>query len=167
LAGEFLAEELLALASEELGRPLLLPIPMHGSRLSERGHNHTELLCQAALAHLEAPADSSGKIVWPAMGPTQDGRPEDFFTGLSAKAFDYTPRAISRIRMTTEQQKLSREARLNNLKNSMQADPKAVAGRVCVVVDDVTTTGATFAEATRALKAAGALRVHCVTLAQS
>ena len=47
------------------------------------------------------------------------------------------------------------------------ARPRASAGRVCVIVDDVTTTGATFEECKRALKAAGARTVHCVALARS
>lgn len=135
LAGEFLAEQLLEIAGEELGRPLLIPIPMHYSRLSERGHNQTTLLCEAALEHV-------------------------------ADAYEYAPRVLTRTRQTGEQQKLSRERRLNNLQNSMHADT-SVTGRVCVVVDDVTTTGATFAEAERALKEAGALRVHTVALAYS
>jgi ComF family protein len=138
LAGELLAEELLEVAGEELGRPLLIPIPMHYSRRSERGHNQTELLCEAAQVHL-------------------------------ADAYEYAPQALSRHKLTMEQQKLDRKRRLKNVEGSMQAGPGAsrVRGRVCVVVDDVTTTGATCAEATRVLKAAGALRVHCVALAQS
>jgi predicted amidophosphoribosyltransferase len=164
LAGEFLADELLAIAAEELGRPLLIPIPMHASRRSERGHNHTELLCQAVLEALGSPAEFPGKKSsgLPSRATARAGQtifPEN-------SAYDYAPTALTRTRMTPEQQKLSREARLNNLKHSMQAS-RVVAGRVCVVVDDVTTTGATFTEATRALKAAGALRVHCVALAQS
>ncbi len=136
LAGELLAEELLAIASEELGRPLLVPVPMHKARKRLRGHNQTELLCKSALAHINS-------------------------------ALEYTPQALIRICATPEQQKLSRAQRLKNIKNSMQADPAKVAGRVCVVVDDVATTGATLAEATRALVAAGAARVHTIALAQS
>lgn len=136
LAGELLAEELLAIASEELGRPLLVPVPMHKARKRLRGHNQTELLCKSALAHIHG-------------------------------VLEYAPQALIRIRATPEQQKLSRAQRLKNIKNSMQADPAKVAGRVCVVVDDVATTGATLAEATRALVAAGAARVHTIALAQS
>jgi predicted amidophosphoribosyltransferase len=82
-------------------------------------------------------------------------------------AYEYVPRALRRVKMTEVQQKLSRERRLHNLNGSMHADCEVVMHRVCVVVDDVTTTGATFAEATRALKEAGAGHIHCVALAQS
>src|SRR3989344_43876 len=51
LAGEFLSEQLIALAAEELGKPLLIPVPMHKNRRRTRGHNQTELLCRAALLH--------------------------------------------------------------------------------------------------------------------
>jgi len=137
LAGELISDELLAIAAEELGRPLLVPVPMHKHRLRERGNNHTELLAQAALAHV-------------------------------GQAYEYAPQVLKRDKLTPEQQKLSRERRLGNVKDCMRAVyPELVEGRVCVMVDDVTTTGATLNEATRALKAAGALRVHTVSLAQS
>ena len=45
--------------------------------------------------------------------------------------------------------------------------PELVEGRVCIVVDDVTTTGATFEEAKRALTTAGARAVYCIALARS
>ena len=167
LAGEFLSEELLGLAAEELGRPLLVPVPMHPARQAQRGHNQTELLCEAALKVL-ATEGSSEKIVWPDAGPlTAYRRPEDFFSELPSKAYEYAPQALQRIKNTPHQQGLERKKRLLNMQNSMQADKKLVSGRVCVVVDDVTTTGATLAEAARALKAAGARKVHCIALAQS
>lgn len=164
LAGGLLAEELLAIAGEELGRPLLIPVPMHRARRRERGHNQTELLCRAALKAMGA-ADFSAKTVW-----LRQSRPEDFFAGESAASdtvFDYAPDALVRTRPTPEQQKLSRTQRLINLKNSMQANRNIVAHRACVVIDDVKTTGATLNEAARALKEAGASRVHTIALAQS
>lgn len=162
LCGEMLADELLAIASEELGPPLLIPVPMHKTRRQERGHNQTEVLCAAALRHLEAPVDFYGKTAW-----LRRSRPEGFFTGKYAGAYDYAPHVLKRVRATPEQQKLAREHRLKNLIGSMQADPELVGGRACVVVDDVATTGATLAEARRALKAAGAARVYAIALAQS
>ena len=142
LGGVLLAEELLALAAEELGRPILIPIPIHPNRHRERGFNQTELLCMHAMRALSAVGGQ--------------------------KVFEYAPQALARIKNTPRQQGLERAKRLHNLKGSMRAaGPDRIAGRICVVLDDVTTTGATFAEARRALKAAGTLRVHCVALAQS
>ncbi len=143
LAGEYLAEILLAAASEEIGTPLLVPVPMHPARRRERGHNQTEMLCRASLFALRS-------------------------LGEAVPVLEYTPKALVRTVNTKTQQGLPRAERLKNIKNSMQvADPDRIAGRVCIVVDDVTTTGATFEEAKRALKAAGARSVHCIALARS
>jgi len=138
LAGEYLSEILLAAASEELGIPLLVPVPMHAARRRERGHNQTELLCEAALLHL-------------------------------GNTFEYAPKVLVRTINTKTQQGLPRAERLKNIKNSMAVGPDggSIAGRVCIVVDDVTTTGATLEEAKRALKSAGARTVHTIALARS
>jgi ComF family protein len=137
LAGEYLSQLLLAEASDIIGTPLLIPMPMHPKRRHERGHNQTEVLCEAALKFLS----------------------ESFF---------YAPDVLKRVRHTAPQQGLERHDRLKNLKNAMAvSDTSKVAGRVCIVVDDVSTTGASFAEAKRALKEAGASEVHCIALAQS
>ncbi len=58
------------------------------------------------------------------------------------------------------QRGLGRTTRLRNVTGHMRADAR-VAGRRVLVIDDVTTTGATFREAARALRAAGAARVVC------
>ena len=137
LAGEFLSNQLLAIAGEELGKPLLIPVPMHKARHRARGHNQTELLCKASLAH-------------------------------ASEFVEYRPDVLVRTKDTVPQQGLERAKRLMNVKGSMEVSkPDAVIGRICVVVDDVTTTGATLEEARRALVAAGAARVHLVALAQS
>ncbi len=136
LAAELLAPRVLECAAEEVGVPLLVPVPIHKARKRERGHNQAELLCQAMLPHL----------------------------GQAAK---YCPQALARTVNTAHQQGLHRDKRLHNVKNCMQANSAAVKDRVCIVVDDVTTTGATLAEAKRALLAAGARSVHTLALAYS
>ncbi|HEX8994296.1 MAG TPA: phosphoribosyltransferase family protein [Candidatus Paceibacterota bacterium] len=80
-------------------------------------------------------------------------------------ALIYEPGALVRTRPTSPQQKLSRRARLRGARYSMIADRSAVAGRTCIVIDDVTTTGATLLEARRALIDAGAVEVHLLALA--
>ncbi|MBX4192063.1 hypothetical protein KW798_01085 [Candidatus Parcubacteria bacterium] len=136
LAGKFVAEQLLAVAADELGTPLVVPIPMHDKRRRERGHNQTELLCEWALKGMDG--------------------------------FEYAPKILKRIVNTVPQQGLAKHIRLKNVKKSMRVEnPKNIAGRVCIVVDDVSTTGATFEEAKRALMQSGARVVHLVALAQS
>lgn len=136
LAGEYISETLLEIASEELGVPLLVPVPMHAARRRERGHNQTEVLCREALRHL-------------------------------GEAVRYEPRALCRTVHTKTQQGLPKQERLKNVRHSMRADSTRVLGRACIVLDDVTTTGATLAEAKRALKVAGARAVHTIALARS
>jgi predicted amidophosphoribosyltransferase len=78
--------------------------------------------------------------------------------------------ALRLVRVVGDQAKLSATARRGNLAGALAVRPEAVAavrGRVCVVVDDVLTTGATLGEAVRALEAAGAqvagVAAVCVT----
>jgi competence protein ComFC len=73
---------------------------------------------------------------------------------------------LLRIRNTPVQTKLSRAQRLINMKDAFAlSDPKAVAGRHCLLIDDVVTTGSTLAEATKVLRAANAASVQCLTVA--
>lgn len=65
-------------------------------------------------------------------------------------------------RATRDQSTLDSAERATNLAGAMAVRLRhegAVAGTVCVVVDDLVTTGATLAEAARALRAAGAQHV--------
>lgn len=66
------------------------------------------------------------------------------------------------------QKGLGRSARRSNISNTMRCRASwadKLVGVQCVVVDDVLTTGATLAEATRALRAAGAEVVGAVVIA--
>lgn len=138
LGGAYLAQEVLAICAEELGTPLLIPVPMHEDRLHERGHHQTRLLCEAILEH------------------------------LAPDTVQYLPRALVRTRSHPPQRGLPREVRLQNVRDSMQAkNPALIRGRVCIVVDDVVTTEATLQEARRALEAAGASKVHVLALART
>lgn len=135
LAACLLADLFREFAADVVGVPLLIPVPMHPERRRQRGYNQTETLCEALPADVRA-------------------------------LFAYAPDTLLRTRLTTPQQKLRRAERLRLIVGSMEIkNPTAVMGRVCVVLDDVTTTGATLREARRALLQAGAARVHCVALA--
>jgi ComF family protein len=136
LAGQYLSEQVLSLAAEELGTALLVPVPMHKKRRKARGHNQTEVLCEVLLP-------------------------------FCAGAVVYAPKALQRVVDTPTQQGRPKAERVKNVMHSMAADEKIVRGRACIVIDDVTTTGATLAEAQRALKAAGARAVHTAALAHS
>lgn len=71
-------------------------------------------------------------------------------------------------RAVADQAGLDRQHRAANLDQAMRVTPRRaeeVAGWACLLVDDVVTTGATLAEAARALTAAGAAQVVAATVA--
>lgn len=125
---------------EKFTSPLLIPVPISDKRRNERGWNQAELLAEAV-----AKLDYENK----------------------ERLFKYLPRQLVKHRHTESQTKTAgRKERLENLKDSMKVlHPPSVEERCVILLDDVTTTGSTFAEAKRALKAAGARKILCVALA--
>ena len=122
---------------EKWGKPILVPMPISDKRRFERGWNQSELLA------------------------------EEIMRCDREKMFRYLPRQLVKIRETESQIKTaSKRERLENLTQSMKIlNAPSVAGECVIVLDDVTTTGSTFAEARRALRAAGAKRILCFAVA--
>ena len=83
---------------------------------------------------------------------------------LIARRAGVRPRRLLLVsRNTRDQRGLARDARRANVAGSMRA--RDAAGMRVVIVDDVVTTGATLAEAARALRSAGAVVVGAATVA--
>lgn len=117
--------------------PVLLPVPMSGKRRFERGWNQAELLAEAMKK-----ADTESKL-------------------------KYFPGQLIKIVHTESQTQTSgKQERQHNLSSSMKIiNPDSLKGRVVILVDDVVTTGSTFAEARRALKVAGVKKILCLAIA--
>lgn len=75
----------------------------------------------------------------------------------------YRKDVLQKIRHTSTQTKTKRSKRLENLKNAFAAN--VVKDHTVIVIDDVTTTGATFKEIQKTLLHAGASDVVCLAIA--
>jgi len=128
-------------AYENFRNPLLIPIPISDKRRLERGYNQTEILGQA-IARLDH----------------------------DRTLFEYDNQLLEKTTYTQSQARThaTRRERAENLDHSMRV-PDAfrhkIQGRNIILLDDVTTSGATFAEARRALKEAGARKILCLAAA--
>jgi ComF family protein len=80
----------------------------------------------------------------------------------------YAPDALVRSRSTASQGEMAnaKARRRNVLKAFRVPDPARIAGRRILLLDDVLTTGATVEACARALKRAGAAKVHVLVLAR-
>ena len=117
-------------------RTLLLPIPLSKRRERERGFNQANLIVRE-LVRLD-----------------------------EGNFFEAREDVLVKIKNTRAQADLSREKRLENLRGVFQVKkPELVRGRVVLLIDDVTTTGATFREARRELRKAGAREVLAYAVA--
>lgn len=75
-------------------------------------------------------------------------------------------RVLLKSRSTKQQKSLNKEQRQQNLSQSFAVShPHSLPSKV-ILIDDITTTGSTFIEASRVLKAEGVKTVWCLALAQ-
>ena len=79
----------------------------------------------------------------------------------------YSSKALVRARETRSQVGLSAIERRENVREAFLADVKKVNGRNILLMDDVSTTGATLSSAAEALYASGAREVFAVTIARA
>lgn len=119
---------------------LLVPVPVGPSRLAERGFNQAWELGSALLRRTTPPYPQA------------------------------LAEALVRVRDTPDQHSLPRAQRLQNLRGAFAAHPQHrpnLAGAHVLLVDDVSTTGATLEAAAQALLDGGAAQVHALVLART
>lgn len=115
----------------------IVPVPLAADRLAERGFNQAWEMARRL--------------------PIKPGQ-------------TLLPDALVRLRAGPSQHRLNRAQRLGNLAGVMVAHPSRsgqLAGRHVLLIDDVSTTGATLQAAGRALRQAGAREVSALVLART
>lgn len=117
--------------------PILIPIPLARKRLCERGYNQAALLCRRLIKH------DCGK------------------TFCLREDILYKPKdTIHQARIEDKRK------RIQNIKGTFEVNNiELVKGRNIILIDDVTTTGATLSEARRVLREVGARKIIAFTIA--
>jgi ComF family protein len=137
-----LADRMLAApgAAEAIkGSNWLVPIPLSPQRLSSRGYNQAWELVKALRS----------RLIHPPLGIAD---------------------ALVRLGTAPDQHSLPRDERLGNLRGAFAVAPRhldALRGASVLLVDDVSTTGATLQNAALALKQGGVARVQGLVIART
>jgi len=140
--GALLAEAILRLREDAPHAMLVVPVPLHRSKLAYRGFNQARVLAVAALKTLAQ-------------------RAPDWQLQLA-------PSTLMRLRATDSQAGLTTRQRRLNVKGAFTVtDRAAIFQRHILLVDDILTTGATARAAADALLQAGASSVWVATLARA
>ncbi|QDY90622.1 ComF family protein [Arthrobacter sp. UKPF54-2] len=141
---------------------LLVPVPTSGAAFRRRGFSPVHLL----LARARRSPALAGAGVADVLRKT---RPAPSGVRSSVRTATAPPGLAGLPGLPGGQKGLGRADRAGRVRGSMRVragfGPPEFAGRPVVVVDDVLTTGATLAEAARALRAAGAVVRGAVVLA--
>jgi competence protein ComFC len=138
---EKILEELSDLSvMENFHNAILIPIPLSPKRYRERGYNQAELIC--------------GELV----------KINNLCHGVD---FELENNILTKSKNTEHQARIKdRRARLKNLSGSFAVKNEGlIKNKNIILIDDITTTGATLAEAKKILKQAGARKVIAFTVA--
>jgi predicted amidophosphoribosyltransferase len=156
-----------ALDYEGVTRRALLSFKEHG-RTDVAGPLARALAAALAVASAAAPAGPFSSPPVPLAVPTSRSafrrRGYDPVAVLLRRAGRRSSRELVLVRSTGQQKRLGAEARAENARHSMRAR-RSLADRRFLLVDDVTTSGATLVEAARAVRAAGGIVVAAATVA--
>ncbi len=113
----------------------------------------TDVIAPAPMHWTRLAARSFNQAAWLAQALSEaSGRP-------------WSPGALARVKRRKSQAGLSASERRRNISGAIKARGR-FDGKTVLVVDDVFTTGATLDACARALRKAGAAKVHAVTLAR-
>lgn len=132
---------------------LIIPIPLHPKRLSERGYNQCTQIGRSFVRHLP----SYLKL---ANNPTFLAEHED-----ALKKNNLDTKRLLRVKSTKTQTSLPQSERVKNVKGIFMAN--GVDGKKILLVDDVATTNSTLREACKSLKKQGAKRVDILVLTRA
>ena len=134
--GRMLGEVIQELAAD-FNTALVVPVPLHASKLRQRGFNQAEEIAKVALKQLKSPR------------------------------LQLAAGVLERRRATESQTGLTRPQRLENIRGAFCVkQAEKLRDRDVVIVDDVFTTGTTISECARVLRRAGAARVFAATVAR-
>jgi predicted amidophosphoribosyltransferase len=146
--------------------PILIPIPLSSKRYHERGFNQAELICE------ELVRISKRNHLTPNPSPKTffgEGCPE--FTEGRGEVLTLAKNILIKIKETEHQARIKdRSVRLKNLVGSFAIKNEArnsefLKGKNIILIDDITTTGATLNEARKILRQIGARKVIAFTVA--
>ncbi|MBU1110307.1 hypothetical protein KKB83_01690 [Patescibacteria group bacterium] len=115
---------------------ILIPIPLHPKKLQKRGFNQAEFVAQTLSSIWKLPIQKD---------------------------------LLQRTRQGVDQTSLSRKERIKNVHGLYRINPQteeSLRGKRFILVDDVTTTGATLKKCARLLKQNGANKVWGATFAR-
>jgi ComF family protein len=127
----------------------VMPIPLHVSRLKNRGFNQAFLLIRE-WPHLIRAFHDGGE------------------SGNGAHSVFINHNCLIRKTKTISQTGLGKDQRAQNIKGAFRVtEPSLIFGKRILLVDDVYTTGATAEECARTLIASGATSVSVLTLART
>lgn len=145
-AAKLLGETLAPFVAEELSERrmfgsfetvYIVPIPLHKTRLHERGYNQAERIASAVCSYIA-----------------------DTRVTLECSLLSRSKNTQAQVHST------SKSARISNIRGAFSViDTKKVTNKDIILVDDVVTTGATLKEAQKTLYKAGARNVICVAVA--